>query len=118
MRKAEQANIIKVIKGYCDIDQTPEQLAQNMGTDGVSYVEGGGLAIYNVDMFEELMQVYGETFKPEVYLKPVPAHRLNGSDIVLDGISYDFKYKNGMPYVFTVYCQKFGQVLNNLKAEA
>lgn len=123
MRKAEQQNIINIIKGYCDIDQTVEDLANNMGTDGVSFVEGGGLAIYNVDMLQELVQVYGSDFKPMTYLSKfrggMQAPDFTGEvpNLPSDTSEFDWKYKNGMPYVFTVYCQKFGQVLNSLVTE-
>lgn len=116
MRKVEHDNIVNVIDSYCDVGKTPTDLASNMGTNGVDFVKGGGLAIYNVDMFEELQKVYGGDFKPGVYLKY--AENINNPDVVLDGISYDFRYKNGVPYVFTVYCQKFGQVLDTLKQKA
>lgn len=99
MTNLERTNILKVIEGYCDIDQTVVNIAQNMGTDGVSFAQGGGLAIYNDDMYDELKQVYGEAFKSDVYKTK-------------DG---EYRYKNGLPYVFTVYCSKFGTVLNELK---
>ena len=120
MRKAEQKAIINIIEGYCDIDQKPSDLAKNMGTDGVNFVEGGGLAIYNVDMLQELAKVYGRDFKPMTYLTKfkggLQAPDFTGElpNLPYDTSEFDLKYKNGVPYVFTVYAQKFGQVLNKL----
>jgi hypothetical protein len=60
-------------------------------------VEGGDYAISYDDAFNELKDVYGDSFNPDVYLNK-------------DG---SYKYKNGEPYVWTVYKNKLAMALGN-----
>lgn len=60
-------------------------------------VEGGDYAISYDDAFNELKDVYGDSFNPDIYLNK-------------DG---SYKYKNGEPYVWTVYKNKLAMVLGN-----
>jgi len=113
MRKLEREAIIKIIDGYCYDGQTPQKLASEMGTNGVNFCQGGGLAIYDTDMLKELQTVYGDQFDVSKYLTKYGARRwAQGLAVTSDSV----RYRNGMPYVFTVYCEKFGKVLDELKA--
>ena len=60
-------------------------------------IEGGDYAISYDDAFNELKDVYGDSFNPDVYLNK-------------DG---SYKYKNGEPYVWTVYKNKLAMALGN-----
>ena len=60
-------------------------------------VEGGSLGVSIDDAFEGLKSVYGDDFNPDIYLNK-------------DG---SYKYKDGEPYVWTIYKNKIAMNLAN-----
>lgn len=61
----------------------------------VRWVEGGGAAVYYDDVYEDLKSIYGEKFKESTYKTK----------------SGDWKYKDGEPYVWTIYKAKLAKAI-------
>lgn len=60
-------------------------------------VEGGSLGIYPEDAFDALKEIYGDNFNQDIYLNK-------------DG---SWRYKDGEPYVWTVYKNKIAMALSH-----
>ena len=86
----------KVVDGY---NAEGENLVENMGTDGYNFVRGGGLGISYFDAENDLRKVYGESFDKDVY------YTKKG----------DLRWRNGEPYIWTVYANKFGKALEEMR---
>ena len=64
------------------------------------WLESGGGAVSYYDAYKTLKDLYGENFKPETYLT-------KGGD----EDNGDWKYKDGQPYVWSIYLAKFAKAI-------
>ena len=105
-RKSESMAYDDLIKDYYEDDGIEGALrdAQAAAWPGDSnfrkaqrLVEGGSLGVSIDDAFNGLKSIYGDDFNPNVYLNK-------------DG---SYKYKNGEPYVWTIYKNKIAMNLAN-----
>ena len=76
-------------------------LTENMIYDGaIECVKGGCYGIAYQHAYNDLKKVYSDGFKDSVYIKKSGTAGLN-----------EWRYKNGEPYVWVVYCQQIATAL-------
>jgi len=76
-------------------------LTDNMIYHGaIESVKGGCYGIAYQHAYNDLKKVYGDEFKDSVYIKKGGTADLN-----------EWRYKNGEPYVWAVYCHQLAQAL-------
>lgn len=107
--KAEKAKIKSLLEDY-EPDRGFEGILEDAKAVGypndtnyqkaLRWVEGGGAGISYYDAYRDLKEIYGDNFKPETYLT-------KGGD----EDNGDWKYKDGEPYVWTIYKAKLAKAI-------
>lgn len=104
-RKAEQEAYKEYMTAFDDEESLDNLIAsaEAAGVPGDSnfrkaqrLVEGGLFGVYYDDAFNGLKEIYGDDFNPDIYLNK-------------DG---SYKYKDGEPYVWTIYKNKLAMALS------
>lgn len=108
--KAEKARIKTLLESYADEERGFEGILEDAKAGerpsdsnyqkALHWVESGGAGVSYYDAYRDLKEIYGDNFKPETYLT-------KGGD----EDNGDWKYRDGEPYVWTIYKAKLAKVV-------